>query len=67
MKRTKRQTAPKKRKLAQLSQGREKICTGQMLADELEKTPLPAGEGSAWHKDLVSARKGLTAPKDKWR
>jgi antitoxin (DNA-binding transcriptional repressor) of toxin-antitoxin stability system len=45
----------------------EKICTGRDLAEALEGFDLPPAEAKSWAKDMRTARRGLKAPKDKWR
>jgi antitoxin (DNA-binding transcriptional repressor) of toxin-antitoxin stability system len=50
---------------ARLVPQHEKVCSGRDLAEALGKVELSPGEARAWHKDLVAARKRLTAPKDK--
>ena len=52
---------------ARLLPEHEKVCSGRDLAEAVGKAELPAGEAREWHKDLVTARKRLTIPKDKWR
>jgi len=52
---------------ARLSPDHEKVCLGQVLADALAKTELPADEAKALHRDLQAARKTLKAPTDRWR
>jgi hypothetical protein len=37
----------------------EKVCTGKILAAALSKTALSNREASAWHRDLMAARKRL--------
>ena len=45
----------------------EKLCVGRDLAKALAKTDLPNEEASAWRRDLLTARKTLKTPMDKWR
>jgi antitoxin (DNA-binding transcriptional repressor) of toxin-antitoxin stability system len=45
----------------------EKVCTGNELADALEKVQLSPEEAKAWGRDLRRARKGLRRPVDKWQ
>ena len=53
--------------VACLMPGNEKICVGRDLAKALADTHLPEDEASAWHRDLLAARKFLKAPANKWR
>ncbi len=53
--------------VARLVPGTEKVCVGRDLAAALAKTDLPEDEATAWRRDLRTARKALTTPKDKWR
>lgn len=52
---------------ARLVPDAEKICTGRDLAAALANVELPPDEARAWRRDLVSARKTLKAPADRWR
>ena len=38
----------------------ERVCTGQDLAEAMDKAGLSAEEARAWHKDLAVARRRLT-------
>ena len=53
--------------LARLVPANEKVCTGRELAEALAKVELSVEEARAWYKDIVAARKRLTAPRDKWQ
>jgi prevent-host-death family protein len=44
-----------------------KICTGRDLAEALAEVELPESEAKAWRRDLLTARKTLKAPVNKWR
>jgi prevent-host-death family protein len=55
------------RPVARLVPEAKKGCTGRELAEALRKVDLSESEARAWHRDLVSARKALKPPKDKWR
>jgi hypothetical protein len=52
---------------ARLGPDNEKVCVGRDLAEALAKTDLSQNEARAWHRDLLTARKTLKAPADKWR
>jgi antitoxin (DNA-binding transcriptional repressor) of toxin-antitoxin stability system len=52
--------------VARLAPETEKICTGADLAKALENVELTPAEASAWHKDLVVARKALKPQGSKW-
>ena len=53
--------------VARLVPEHERVCTGRDLAEAMGKIELSAKEARAWHKDLLSARRKLTAPRDKWQ
>jgi len=53
--------------VARLVPENERTCTGRQLAEAIGRAGLSADEARTWNKDLVAARKRLTAPKDKWR
>jgi prevent-host-death family protein len=53
--------------LARIVPESEKVCTGRDLAEALSRAELPPDEARRWHKELVSARKSLKHPEDKWR
>ncbi len=52
---------------ARLAPDFEKVCLGRDLAKALAEASLPEEEARAWRRDLVTARKTLKAPRDKWR
>jgi antitoxin (DNA-binding transcriptional repressor) of toxin-antitoxin stability system len=52
---------------ARLTPDDEKVCTGRVLAEALDKADLPEDEARAWRRDLQTARKTLKTPIDKWR
>ncbi len=52
---------------ARLGPDFEKVCLGRDLAKALAEASLPEEEARAWRRDLVTARKTLKAPRDKWR
>ena len=52
---------------ARLGPDNEKVCVGRDLAEALAKTDLPQNEARAWHRDLLTARRTLKPPADKWR
>jgi len=52
---------------ARLVPDKEKVCTGRDLAEAVAKVELSVEEARRWHKDLATARRGLTAPGDKWQ
>jgi antitoxin (DNA-binding transcriptional repressor) of toxin-antitoxin stability system len=53
--------------VARLEPAHEKACTGRELAEALEKTDLSAAEARAWRKDLLTSRRKLSPPGNKWR
>ena len=53
--------------VARLGPEQEKICFGRELAQVLAGAELPEAEAKAWHEDLLSSRKALQAPSDKWQ
>jgi hypothetical protein len=53
--------------VARLEPEDEKRCTGRDLAEALARADLSAKEACHWHRDLVTARKTLNTPNDKWR
>jgi len=53
--------------VARLVPDNEKVCTGPDLAEELRRVELPEAEAAAWHSDLKSSRKALTAPANRWQ
>jgi len=52
---------------ARLTPDNEKVCTGRILAEALDKAHLSESEAKAWRRDLQTARKRLKAPINKWR
>ena len=53
--------------VARLIPNSEKVCTGRDLAGALAGTDLPVDEAKAWRRDLLTARKTLKNPADKWQ
>jgi antitoxin (DNA-binding transcriptional repressor) of toxin-antitoxin stability system len=53
--------------VARLVPETEKVSTGADLAKALEGVALSSEEASAWHKDLVAARKALKPQGNKWQ
>jgi prevent-host-death family protein len=53
--------------VARLVPEEKRGCTGPELAEALRKVDLSEDEAKAWHRDLVTARKMLKPPKDRWR
>jgi prevent-host-death family protein len=53
--------------VAWLSPANEKACTGRELSEALENAQLSSEEARAWHKDLLTSRRKLSPPGDKWR
>lgn len=53
--------------VARLIPDTEKVCTGKDLAEALEHVDLTPEEASAWHKDIVAARKALKPQGNKWQ
>ena len=51
---------------ARLVPDNEKICTGADLAEGLARTELSVEEAKAWRRDLLTGRKRLKVPSDKW-
>ena len=47
--------------------GEPKVCAGRNLAEALAEINLPESEARAWRRDLLSARRKLKAPVDKWQ
>src|SRR5450631_2878869 len=43
-----------------------KECSGRELAEALAKAKLPKESAKAWRRDLLTARKSLRPPIDKW-
>jgi antitoxin (DNA-binding transcriptional repressor) of toxin-antitoxin stability system len=52
---------------ARLVPDNEKICAGRDLAEALAGAELSADEAKAWRRDLLTARKILKTPADKWQ
>jgi hypothetical protein len=52
---------------ARLVPDSEKVCVGRELAEALSQIELPEDEARAWRRDLLSARKILKTPAEKWR
>ena len=52
---------------ARLVPDNEKVCAGRDLAEALAGTELPEDEAKAWRRDLLTARKTLKAPANKWQ
>ncbi len=55
------------KRVARLEPEGERRCTGRELSQAVAQAELSAAEASAWHRDLVTARKHLKSPTDKWR
>jgi antitoxin (DNA-binding transcriptional repressor) of toxin-antitoxin stability system len=53
--------------VARLGPDLEKVCLGRDLAKLLSQTGLSSGDAAAWRSDLLSARKALKLPFDKWQ
>jgi antitoxin (DNA-binding transcriptional repressor) of toxin-antitoxin stability system len=53
--------------VARLSPAQEKICSGLTLAEAVGTAQLPPEEARNWRRDLVQARKGLIAPRNRWQ
>ena len=53
--------------LARLVPESKRRCKGSDLAAALATTSLSSDEARAWHEDLVSARRALRPPQDRWR
>jgi len=52
---------------ARLVPDSEKACRGRDLAEMLVETKLSNQEARAWRRDLLTGRKPLKLPADKWR
>jgi hypothetical protein len=52
---------------ARLVPDNEKVCAGRDLAEALAGVELPEDEAKAWRRDLLTARKTLKAPANKWQ
>lgn len=52
---------------ARIEPDSEKRCTGRDLAEALARVELSPGEARDWHRDLVTTRKTLKTPADKWQ
>ena len=52
---------------ARLMPEHEKVCFGRDLAKALADVQLSQEEARAWRRDLLTARKKLKAPADRWR
>jgi len=53
--------------VARLGPADQKICLGRDLAEALSRNPLSDDEARAWRRELLTARKTLQAPGEKWR
>jgi antitoxin (DNA-binding transcriptional repressor) of toxin-antitoxin stability system len=53
--------------VAQLGPQQEKICRGRELAEILASAELPETEARTWHEEMLSSRKALQSPSDKWQ
>jgi antitoxin (DNA-binding transcriptional repressor) of toxin-antitoxin stability system len=52
--------------VARLVPDSERVCLGRDLAEALANTALPDEEAKVWRRDLMTARKTIKAPADKW-
>jgi prevent-host-death family protein len=43
------------------------VCTGRDLAEALAEVELSESDARAWRRDLLTARKRLKAPVNKWQ
>jgi hypothetical protein len=55
------------RPFARIEPDRVKRCTGRDLSAAVAQTEISAEEASAWHRDLLAARKTLNTPTAKWQ
>ncbi len=55
------------RPFARLEPDHEKRCTGRDLAEALTRTDLSSNQARDWHRDLMTDRKTLKTPTDKWQ
>ena len=52
---------------ARIEPDSEKRCTGRDLAEALGRAELSSEEARDWRRDLLTARKTVKAPADKWQ